>query len=187
MPFTPYHFGPSGCLGLVFRKWIDIPVFILVNVIVDVEVLVVMVLGFGWPPHRYCHTLLIGAVVGMLWGVAAYPLRNLFKKIMSVFRLSYETSFWKMVISGILGVWLHVLFDGLCHNDLRIFWPNTDWKLALWAIITYIVNGNIYQHHISIKLLKIICVASFIASFIVYILILLLSKKNVAENKIGKE
>ena len=41
MPFTPYHFGPSGFVGLVFGKWIDLPVFVLANVIVDVEVLVV--------------------------------------------------------------------------------------------------------------------------------------------------
>ncbi|MCP4609813.1 MAG: hypothetical protein GY845_13985 [Planctomycetes bacterium] len=187
MPFTPYHFGPSGFLGLVLRKWIDVPVFILVNVIVDVEVLAVMSLGLGGPPHRYCHTLLIGAVVGMLSGVAAYPLRNLFKKIMSIFRISYEPSFWKMVISGILGVWLHVLIDGLCHNDLKIFWPNTDWKLKLLPIITYIVNGNIYQRYISVKLLKIICIAFFIVFLIIYILILQISKKNVIENKIDKE
>ncbi len=41
MPFTPYHFGPSGFVGLVFGKWIDLPVFVLANVIVDVEVLAV--------------------------------------------------------------------------------------------------------------------------------------------------
>ena len=41
MPFTPYHVGPSGFVGLVFGKWIDLPVFVLANVIVDVEVLAV--------------------------------------------------------------------------------------------------------------------------------------------------
>jgi hypothetical protein len=23
MPFTPYHFGPGGFIGLVFGKWIE--------------------------------------------------------------------------------------------------------------------------------------------------------------------
>ena len=87
MPFTPYHFGPSGFVGLVFRKWIDVPVFVLANVIVDIEVLVIMLFNLGWPRHRYCHTLLIGAAVGALWGVAAYPLRNLFKKIVVNFTI----------------------------------------------------------------------------------------------------
>ncbi|MHC4299546.1 MAG: hypothetical protein ACYS7Y_19890 [Planctomycetota bacterium] len=36
MPFTPYHFGPSGCVGLILRKWIDVPVFVLTNVIIDI-------------------------------------------------------------------------------------------------------------------------------------------------------
>lgn len=104
MPFTPYHFGPSGFIGLVFRKWIDVPVFVLSNVIVDVEVLVAAFFRLGPPYHRYCHTLLIGAAVGALWGVAAYRLRPLFEVIMDMARIPYKPGFWKMVISGILGV-----------------------------------------------------------------------------------
>jgi len=49
MPFTPYHFGPSGFWGLAFRKWLDLPVFVLANVIVDIEVLVIWFFGLGWP------------------------------------------------------------------------------------------------------------------------------------------
>ncbi|MBW7988874.1 MAG: hypothetical protein FVQ84_02475 [Planctomycetes bacterium] len=189
MPFTPYHFGPSGFLGLVFRKWIDIPVFVLANVIVDVEVLVVMIFGLGWPPHRYCHTLLIGGVVGMLWGIAAYPLRHIFKKIMRIFHIPYKPHFLKMVISGIIGVWLHVLIDGFCHIDLRIFWPSKEfnWSFTPLGIITYIFTGHIYRNVISIKELETICIAFFFASFIVYIIILLTSKKNVVKNKMSKE
>lgn len=146
-----------------------------------------MGLRLGWPPHRKCHTLLIGAVVGALCGIAAYPLRYLFEKIMRTLYIPYIPRFWKMIISGIIGVWLHVLIDGLCHGDLQIFWPNTDWTLTLWGIIKYIVTGNIYRNHISQEELKTICVAFFIASVIVYILVLLASKKDVAENKINKE
>ena len=133
MPFTPYHFGPSGFIGLVFRKWIDIPVFVLANVIVDVEVLAIMLFNLGWPRHRYCHTLLIGAAVGILWGLAAYPLRNIFKKLMQIFRIPYETGLRKMVISGILGVWLHILIDGAYHFDVKILWPNK--TISLWKVI----------------------------------------------------
>lgn len=79
MPYTPYHFGPSGFVGLIFKKHIDIPVFVLANVVVDVEVLVINLLGLGWPVHRYAHTLLIGAVVGAVWALVAYPMRRLFR------------------------------------------------------------------------------------------------------------
>jgi len=167
MPFTPYHFGPSGFIGLVFGKWIDLPVFVLANVIVDVEVLVVGILGLGWPAHRYFHTLLIGAVVGALWGVAAYPLRHFFKKMMKVFYIPYKTSLFKMIISGILGVWLHVLIDGIYHSDVRIFWPHkTTW-------LRQMIKQNITKEQI-----ETICLLFFIAAFVVYILAVTVFRRN---------
>ncbi len=150
MPFTPYHFGPSGFIGLVFKKYIDIPVFVLANVIVDVEVLFYS----RWPVHRYAHTLLIGSAVGIIWGMMAYPLRNLFAKIMRMVRLPYRSSFWKMVFSGVLGVWLHVLIDAVYHWDVWIFWPSK--AKPLYGLIS---QGQV----------KIICIAFFIAAIIVYV------------------
>ncbi|MHC4265312.1 MAG: hypothetical protein ACYSUK_05185 [Planctomycetota bacterium] len=120
MPFTPYHFGPSGFVGLVFKKYLDLPVLLLANVILDIEVLIF----HGWPVHRYAHTLLIGAGVGLLWGLSAYPLKGLFRKLMKLFRLPYEPRLWKMLVSGVLGVWFHVLIDSIYHIDIRLFWPN---------------------------------------------------------------
>jgi membrane-bound metal-dependent hydrolase YbcI (DUF457 family) len=157
MPFTPYHFGPSGFIGLVFRRWIDVPVFVLANVIVDVEVLVIMILGLEWPIHRHCHTLLIGAVVGALWGVAAYPLRNLFERMMQVFRIHYKGRFWKMVISGILGVWLHVLIDGVYHFDVKVFWPHE--AKPLWTTV---------QSRIGRDRIETICLVFLLAATIPY-------------------
>ncbi len=165
MPFTPYHFGPNGFIGLVFRKWLDLPVLVLANVIVDVEVLINWLFRLGYPIHRYCHTFLIGAGVGLFWGVAAYPLRHLFKRLMQVFRIPYETSLRKMVISGILGVWLHVLLDGIYHWDIRPFWPN---------------HANPIYKLINQKRLEAMCLAFFVAAFIVYVIILMLSYRSKA-------
>jgi len=158
MPFTPYHFGPSGFIGLVFRKWLDIPVFVLANVIVDVEVLIIMLFDLGWPKHRYCHTLLIGSAVGALWGLAAWPLRNLFKKLMKLFRIPYKTSLPKMVISGILGLWLHILIDGVYHFDVKILWPNK--SISLWKII---------HPYIGREQIETICLIFFLAALVPYI------------------
>lgn len=157
MPFTPYHFGPSAFIGLVFRRWIDIPVFILANVIVDIEVLVIMILGLAPPHHRYSHTLLFGAVVGLLWGIAAYPLRGLFKIIMLTLCIPYKTNFFKMVISGILGVWLHVLIDGAYHPDVQVFWPN-ETKFP-WVTV---------MNRISREQIKSICIVFLIAAIVPY-------------------
>jgi H+/Cl- antiporter ClcA len=166
MPFTPYHFGPSGFIGLVFRKWIDIPVFVLANVIVDIEVAVIWLFGFGSPWHRYCHTLLIGTVVGVLWGAVAYPFRRLFKRVMQIFSLPYQTSFSKMVISGILGVWFHVLIDGAYHSDVRILWPNK--TLSFRTMIQRYANHDRIED---------ICVIFFLAAIVVYMVVLVSAQK----------
>ena len=166
MPFTPYHFGPSGFIGLTFRKWIDIPVFVLANVIVDLEVLVINFLGVGRPIHRYTHTLLIGAAAGIIWALAAYPMRNVFKKIMLLLRIPYKTSFWKMMISGILGAWLHVLIDSIYHWDVRLFWPSK--AKPLYALVTK-------------QQVQTICLVLLIPAFILYILTAIQSWKKIDE------
>lgn len=153
MPFTPYHFGPSAFFGLTLRKWFDIPVFVLANIIVDIEVLVIRLLGLGWPFHRYTHTLLLGAIAGAIWGIAAYPLRHFFEKIMRMLRIPYQTSLWKMVVSGVLGVWLHVVIDAIYHPDVRIFWPSKARPLY----------GLIGQ-----KQVKIACIGFLVAAAVVY-------------------
>ncbi len=173
MPYTPFHFGPSGFIALTFRKWIDVPVFVLANVIVDIEVLVIMLLGIGLPRHRHCHTLLIGAAVGIVWGLAAYLLRNILKKIMQIFRISYKTGFWKMVVSGILGVWFHVVVDAIYHGDVRLFWPSSAKPL----------HGLLTQQQVNI-----ICTIFFIPAIILYILaVIAFLKNNSAETKVSEK
>ena len=152
MPFTPYHFGPSGFIGLALRKWIDIPVFLLANVIIDVEVL----FADKWPHHRYWHfhTLLVGAAVGLAGGLAAYPLRNVFKKIMQLMRVPYRPALWKMLISGALGACVHVLIDAVYHYDVQPFWPfyarNPLWRrvaddtVLLLCIISFVPAIALY-------------------------------------------
>ncbi len=172
MPFTPYHFGPNGFIGLALRKYIDIPVFVLVNVVVDIEVLVVWLFGLGWPFHRYTHTLLLGAIAGVAWGIAAYPLRHFFEKIMQALRIPYQTSFWKMAVSGVLGVWLHVVIDAIYHWDVRIFWPSNAKPL-----LRLISKGQV----------EAICIGFFIAALILYaITFILYVKQNKAEKNTQK-
>ena len=90
MPFTPFHFGPSALIGLPLKRWIDIPVFVLANVVIDFEPLAVMVFRLDYPLHGYFHTLLIGGVLGLLWGLAAYPFRPVWRFFMGIFGLSYQ-------------------------------------------------------------------------------------------------
>jgi membrane-bound metal-dependent hydrolase YbcI (DUF457 family) len=168
MPYTPYHFGPSGLVALVFKKYIDIPVFVFANVVVDVEVLVINLLGLGWPIHKYSHTLLIGALAGVVWALAAYPLRRLINKIMTILRLPYRTSLRKMLISGVLGVWLHVLLDSVYHYDVRLFWPSR--LRPLYELLTK-------------QQVKTVCIGFFVLAVIEYLLIV---KSNMKQNRAEK-
>lgn len=123
MPFTPFHFGPSGFIGLAFRKWIDLPVFVLANVAVDLEPGTVLLFSLDYPAHGLCHTFVIGTGVGLVWAFCAYWGRGLIGLLMRLFGLGYETSLRKVIVSALLGVWFHILLDSFCWSDVRPFWP----------------------------------------------------------------
>lgn len=123
MPITPLHFGPHATVALPLHRYIDVPAFIAANVIVDIEPMLVMVFDLNYPLHGYCHTLLIGGLLGALLGCAAYPFRSLIGQWMSRARLPYSTNLRKMALSGMLGAWLHVLFDAVIYSEIKPFYP----------------------------------------------------------------
>ena len=123
MPFTPFHFGPHACVALPLRKYIDMPVFILSNVAVDLEPLAVLIFNLDYPLHGYCHTFLFGTFVGAFWAAAAYLLFRLFRKPLGRLLQFYTPTFLGMLVAGISGVWLHVLFDAPLYSDIRPFFP----------------------------------------------------------------
>ena len=123
MPFTPFHFGPSACIALPLDKYIDVPAFMLANVIVDIEPLAVMVFKLSYPTHGYFHTFLIGSLLGVLWGAIAYSGKGIFQRIMRLLWLPHAVTLKKTLISAVLGVWFHVLVDSFSHSDVRPFYP----------------------------------------------------------------
>ncbi len=123
MPFTPYHFGPAGLIGLPFYKRFDLPLFILANVAVDVEVLVDMIFFPGLPVHKFFHTLIGASLAGVILAFAAFPFRRFFKWFMGIFKLNYQPTLGKMIAGGVLGAIFHVVLDAFCWYDVGIFWP----------------------------------------------------------------
>ena len=156
-PYTPYHIGPSCLLGFLLRRWVDIPVFVLSNFAID---FVVSVVGL-WQPRsfvpEYAHTLLIGAALGMLWGIAANLFRVLFKWIMLKIRLPYQTNIRKMIFSGILGTWVHILIDSLYQSDTNLFWP---------------VKLKKQSFRFNRRLVDFLLILCFISAFVVYLYVL---------------
>jgi membrane-bound metal-dependent hydrolase YbcI (DUF457 family) len=166
MPFTPYHFGPHALIALPLRKYIDFPIFMLTNIAIDLEPLAVILFSLNYPVHGYFHTFLIGGMVGVVWAIVAYPFRNFLKEIMNALRLSYDTTLLKMMISGILGAWLHVLFDAPIYADIRPFYP---------------IQSNPLFGILSSQTVYTICSICFIPALLLYVLgvVAFLKKKKI--------
>jgi membrane-bound metal-dependent hydrolase YbcI (DUF457 family) len=121
---------------------------------VDIEVVLVNLMHLGKPSHRYSHTFLIGTAVGAVWGLIAYFGLPILHWFMKKIRIPYQTNSFKMIISGILGVWLHVLIDGIYHYDVRPFWPIR--KNYLWQLLS----------HNQVEWICIICLGVFVLLYI---------------------
>ena len=163
MPFTPFHFGPHACVALPLQRYIDVPIFIGANVVVDIEPLLVMIFQPNYPLHGYCHTFLIGGLLGLFFAVAAYPFRQFIGKAMSLVRLPYSPTLLKMVVSGILGVWMHILFDSPLYIDIKPFYP---------------LSANPLYGVISLNAAYITCMLLFLPALLIYLNIVRSEAKN---------
>ena len=116
-PYTLYHIGPSGFLGLLLRRWVDIPVFVLSNFAIDLFVLAFRL----WQPasflFEHAHTLLVGAAIGILWGILAYFFRKPFSWIMLKIRLPYKTNIPKMVYAWTLSCMGTAAHSSSCYSE----------------------------------------------------------------------
>lgn len=153
MPFTPYHFGPSGFIGLLLRRWLDVPVFVAANILIDVEVLADAAFQPGWPVHQlwHFHTLLIGGLVGALFGLIIYslkPLRWLCEKSMGLIGLPVKATWLSMILAGLFGVWLHVGIDSVYHYDIQLLWPHPFNVLGQWLSRLTDLNQSQLQPHV---------------------------------------
>ena len=153
MPFTPFHFGPSSCIALPLDRYIDVPTFVFANVVVDIEPLAVMVFGLNYPLHGYCHTFLIGILVGIFWASISYSFRGIFRTMMGFLRLSYTDSFGKLLLSAVLGIWFHVALDSFLYSDIKPLYP-----LEVNPIYGLVTQSTLY----------LICAISFIPALVIY-------------------
>lgn len=155
MPFTPLHFGPSACLVLLpFRRSLDPPTFVLVNVAMDLEPLSVIVLDLNYPLHGYAHTFLGAALVGALTGLIAYNLRRPITAAMRLlWPLPYIPHRHAMILSGVLGALFHVLLDAPLYPEMRPFWP---------------LPGNPFYAMVTYRFIVGLCVVGFLLTVILY-------------------
>jgi hypothetical protein len=127
MPFTPFHLGPALAFGLPLRRYIHVPTFIVGNVILDVEGLLVIFLGLNYPLHGYLHTFLLAAAVGLLIGFVMFklepPMQPFYRKIQ--LETNQPLKLKSFISAGILGAILHVVFDAFLYSEMMPFFPLT--------------------------------------------------------------
>lgn len=124
MPFTPFHFGPSAVIGMPLSRYLDPFTFVLASVAIDLEPLSVMVLHLHYPLHGYAHTFAGAALVGAVWGVSVWLCRGALERALREgFNIPFMPSRRKMVLSGVLGTWFHVLLDAPLYTDIKPLYP----------------------------------------------------------------
>jgi len=158
MPFTPFHFGPHACVSLPFCKRLDVFTFICANVAVDLEPLAVMLLKLDYPMHGYCHTFLGASVVGCVLALCLYPFRKVIQEILTLLQIPSRPTLKTLMISGVLGGCMHVLFDAVIYPDVHPFYPSLQ-------------NPLCGAFSISAFGMRRLCLYSFIPALLIYIYI----------------
>lgn len=153
MPFTPLHFGPSALVVFLTRQRLDLPVFVLANFAVDLEPYAIGLFGFNLPEHGVCHSLTVGTLIGIVWGFAAWPLKNIWAAWMRTLDLPYRPAFLNIMVSAVLGVWLSVLIDATMYPDINLFYP---------------IPGNPLYGFVDPALNTAVCVLLFIPAYLLY-------------------
>ncbi|MCD6273047.1 MAG: hydrolase [Deltaproteobacteria bacterium] len=162
MPFTLFHFGPGATISLLLNRHINVPAFLLANVVVDFEPFMVMMFSLSYPLHGYAHSFLGVTALCSIFGYALYFFRGFITEFMQrFFRRSYSAKRDRMVISSLLGGWFHVLLDSMIYYDIRPFYP---------------ININPFLGMVDSDLMYRFCAISFIPASIFYFGILVIDR-----------
>jgi membrane-bound metal-dependent hydrolase YbcI (DUF457 family) len=141
MPFTPFHMGPALALGLPFRRYLHVPTFIVGNVVLDVEGLLVIVFGLNYPLHGYLHTLLLAVAVGLLLGFVMFklepPMQPFYRKIQ--LETNRPLKLKSFIAAGILGAILHVGLDAFLYSEMMPLFP-----LTINPLLNFISSSDMY-------------------------------------------
>lgn len=129
MPFTLLHLGPALFLGMIFLRYIDLPTFLVANVIVDIEPLAILALSLNRPEslalplHGMLHTFLGGALVALPLASTMTKMGKFTAPLMGLVGVDQGPSLRNVFWTALSGVCLHVILDSRLYADMRPFYP----------------------------------------------------------------
>lgn len=120
MPFTPFHLG-FGVLLIAICPFFDPIALLLGTILIDLEPLFHLLFGVG-QLHGVFHS-----VLGVL--VLFFPISVIswgsYKLISKWFNYQYKFRWYLSLISGLLGLFSHILFDAGLYPEMMLFYPFT--------------------------------------------------------------
>lgn len=163
MPFTPLHFGPGMTLKAIVPRHFSICVFVISQVVIDLEVLWYMI---WWEPplHRFWHTYLGATIVAGVCFALGKPVSQLVKVTWNrIARLCTDANLsvpvattWLASLTGaVSGAYSHVFLDSITHSHAEPMQPFS--------------AGNPVSGIISPMLLWALCVLLGVAGILAYV------------------
>lgn len=127
MPFTPFHAGPGVLLKSVLHEKFSLLVFLVMQVVMDIEPLLAILTGRG-VLHGWTHTLHGAFLLALVFTEIVRRALNAAASLatrysLSIFRHTpyiHASAAW---VGSVVGVFSHVLLDAVMHTDmLPFFW-----------------------------------------------------------------
>lgn len=125
MPLTPFHIGPTGILGLIFKKYFDIFSLVISSVIVDLEPIIVIVFNLKYPIHGFFHSFVGGSIILIILSILIYLNRKKVEKFLLKFKIKENFGFRKIFISSLIGIYSHIILDSFLYQDIKPFYPSS--------------------------------------------------------------
>ena len=123
MPFTPFHWGPTSCIGLSWFRGVDFPTLLVATTVIDFEPLLVLGLNLGYSHHGFFHSFVGCSLLAVVTGLVMYGVQDKVSEIMAEFKLKQNSSFKKILWSSFFGFYFHVLLDSLIYKEMNPFYP----------------------------------------------------------------
>lgn len=155
MPFTALHIGPALLVALILYPLLDTPTMLVSSIVLDIEPLMIILLGLPQPLHGTYHSLTVGTAIGVAVAVFMYLIRGYTSRHMERLRLPQGGDFRGYLAASLVGVWGHVLLDSFLYSDLSLIYP---WR---WNPLLGLLSHRVILN---------VCLTSFPLTVIIYLL-----------------
>jgi membrane-bound metal-dependent hydrolase YbcI (DUF457 family) len=125
------HFGINGSVALLAGKRVDFLSCVIANIVIDIEPFLALIVGLNIPVHGISHTFLGGLVITIVFFIPFGIICNQFR--------TTKKNLWSYLLGGIVGMFLHILFDSLIHRDVRPLFPFSDTSFTINGIGPYVI------------------------------------------------